>query len=519
MWSARLLGPQGATPEVGAVTWCDGSVSTADSVSGANSRIGSAQGDKVGSGGVTLLPSGNYVVVSVEWANGLATQAGAVFWGSATSLSPGPVSAVNAVIGVTGGDNIGSGGITILSNGNYVIASPIWSLFTGAATWCSGTSTSPVGAVTVSNSLVGGTNADQVSSAGIVALTNGNYVVRSPNADNGLINSAGAATWGNGLTGIVGIVTAANSLMGGNASDQISATDVKSLVNGHYVVCSSSWFSNRGAATFGDGSTGTVGTVSSVNSLVGDSTGDRVGGGGVVDILNGCYVVISQGWDDGAVTNAGAVTWANGAIGISGAVSQANSNYGSYLNDAVGSGGVTVTTDGNYVIVSPFADDGFVDVGVASWQDGTMANAGSIQTQSRINGSSNLDGFNMTVTAMDGGGYAVCMPKWDAPTAIDAGAVLFVPTVTQNNYNITVSVQNSLIGSVPNDQVGSGGVTKLYGGLCLVRSPLWNGASGQVGAITYVDFFPDWFILSPFPPQIPSWVSLPQMRWGVTSKC
>ncbi len=54
----------------------------------------------------------------------------------------------------------------------------------------------------------------------MTALTNGNYVVASPNWDNGPIVDAGAVTWGDGTTGITGPVTTTNSLHGTTAGDR-----------------------------------------------------------------------------------------------------------------------------------------------------------------------------------------------------------------------------------------------------------------------------------------------------------
>src|SRR5207302_529632 len=94
-------------------------------------------------------------------------------------------------------------------------------------------------------------------------------------------------TWGNGSTGISGTVSAANSLVGSNpgngivgnlSSGDLVGSWVTSLTNGNYVVKSPYWNGNRGAATWGSGSTGISGTVSAANSLVGNNSGDQVGG-------------------------------------------------------------------------------------------------------------------------------------------------------------------------------------------------------------------------------------------------
>ena len=58
---------------------------------------------------------------------------------------------------------------------------------------------------------------DYVGYGGVTALTNGNYVVASFSWNNGAATDAGAATWGSGTTGVSGVVSAANSLVGSTA--------------------------------------------------------------------------------------------------------------------------------------------------------------------------------------------------------------------------------------------------------------------------------------------------------------
>ena len=59
-----------------------------------------------------------------------------------------------------------------------------------------------------------GSSANENVGSGVTALSNGNYVVTSPVWNNGAVNSAGAVTFGNGTTGVSGTVSAANSLLG-----------------------------------------------------------------------------------------------------------------------------------------------------------------------------------------------------------------------------------------------------------------------------------------------------------------
>jgi hypothetical protein len=70
--------------------------------------------------------------------------------------------------------------------------------------------------VTPSNSLIGGTASDQVGNAGVTALNNGNYVVQSNNWDNPTesVVNARAVTFGSSIGGTVGLITSANSVLG-----------------------------------------------------------------------------------------------------------------------------------------------------------------------------------------------------------------------------------------------------------------------------------------------------------------
>jgi hypothetical protein len=109
------------------VTWGSGTAGVSGAVSEANSLVGSSSNDQVGSSGITVLSSGNYVVRSLNW-NGTR---GAVTWGSGTAGVSGAVSEANSLVGSSPNDQVGSGtnstsGITQLSNGNYLVDSPNW---------------------------------------------------------------------------------------------------------------------------------------------------------------------------------------------------------------------------------------------------------------------------------------------------------------------------------------------------------------------------------------------------------
>jgi hypothetical protein len=142
---------------------------------------------------------------------------------------------------------------------------------------------------------------------------------------------AGAVTWGNGTTGISGAVSAANSLVGG-AEDGLVGVRVKELANGSYVVIRPGWDSgsvtNVGAITWSKGVTGITGSVSAANSLVGSTSGVALGDNDVTVLTNGDYVVVAPYWDNGSVANTGSVTWGSLAAGVTGPVTARNSVLG-----------------------------------------------------------------------------------------------------------------------------------------------------------------------------------------------
>jgi hypothetical protein len=507
----------------GAVTWASGTTGIAGFVSSSNSLVGSHGNDDVGGssnlstgGGVTLLTNGNYVVQSPSWNSNM----GAATWGSGAGGVRGVVSSSNSLVGSTGGlyyssDQVGYA-VTALTNGNYVVSSPNWTGYEGAATWGNGT-IGVVGQVSAVNSLVGSHAYDQIGfgyfGGGIFALSNGNYVVDSPNWDGNGFSSGGmgAVTLGSGASGVVGIVSSTNSLVGSHTGDYVGGGSgtvgtpsggIALLANGNFVVSSPNWNGNLGAVTWGSGTLGIVGAVSSTNSLVGSNANDQVGSAGntvygqsgVTALTNGNYVVSSPNWNG----KAGAVTWGNGSTGVVGFVSSANSLIGTHANDNVGgvmgsssilNTGVTALNNGNYVVASPNWNGA---VGAVTWGNGNVGVKGIVSVSNSLIGSSANDqvggGFSSiygpatAVTVLANGNYVVDSPNWGG----NLGAV----TWGSGTAGVTglVSSLNSLVGSTAGDHVGLGnlgsivGIAALANGNYVVLSPSWNNS---IGAVTW----------------------------------
>jgi hypothetical protein len=275
----------------------------------------------------------------------------------------------NSLVGTSLDDQVGTLAVA-LTNGNYVVGSRFWDAAgapnVGAVTVASGT-TGLSGVVSPSNSLVGSTADDQIG-VRIIALPNGSFAMSSPLWDNGPAVNAGAVTWGSGSVGATGVLTASNSLVGSTTADSVGSGGIVELSNGNYVVSSPSWdavsAADVGALTFGLGSTGVVGTVSPANSLVGTRTEDRIGSSGVVAIAGGNYVAISPRWDADGVTDAGAITLASGVSGATGPVSATNSIVGGSAQD--------------FFLVDVFAyDNGNFVLRSTTWDNGGQPDAGA----------------------------------------------------------------------------------------------------------------------------------------------
>jgi hypothetical protein len=437
--------------------------------------------DKVGSGGIVVLANGNFVVVSPNWDGPNGGGKGAVTWvNGATGLS-GPVSASNSLVGnVDGdrlGDRLGESGVVALSNGNYVVVSSSWSngafAQAGAITLGNGAGGS-VGPVSISNSLVGSAASDQIGSGGVVPLGNGNYVVCSPNWSSG----AGAATWVDGSAGMSGAITSSNSLIGALSDDYVCSNGAVALANGNYAVISPDWDSDHGAVTWGSGGIGISGVVGAANSLLGAGTSDRVGSGGVIALTNGNYVVLSPQ----AASSRGAATWANGDTGLIGTVGVSNSLVGGGSASSVG------LSNGNYVVASPhWRNQGVTNAGATTWADGAVGLIGEVSASNSLVGSSPGDGISQNIVPLSNGNYVVSTVYWDDGSIADVGAVTWCG---QSGCVGTISSANSLVGSTQDDELGAYGignaVTALRNGNFVVACSSWdNGALVDAGAVTF----------------------------------
>ncbi|HMI79722.1 MAG TPA: hypothetical protein VK484_13075, partial [Ferruginibacter sp.] len=152
----------------------------------------------------------------------------------------------------------------------------------------------------------------------VTVLPNGNYIVSDPFYDEGAIANVGAVYLYNGSTHAL-----ISTLKGSATDDRVGGSGIIALPGSNFIVHSWSWHNgavfNAGAITWVNGVTGLSGVVSSANSIIGSQTNDVPGAR--TDILaNGNYVISTPYWSNGALTQAGAITWCSGTTGKSGVI-------------------------------------------------------------------------------------------------------------------------------------------------------------------------------------------------------
>ncbi|MEO7432964.1 MAG: hypothetical protein ABIR62_13265 [Dokdonella sp.] len=463
------------------------------------SLISVLTGYGIGSGSLQVVRDSDFVVCSPRWSNSSATHdMGAATWVDGNIGLDGMVSANNSIVGAHDSDSVCVGGVTALTNGDYVISSPNWGSDVthpiGAATHCARGGC--VGTVNASNSLTGNADGDEVG-LGVIALSNGNYVVASPWWSNSTTRYVGAVTLCSDGNGCTGAVTEANSLTGstdydllGQFGDGNDAAGVIPLSGGDFVVKDQNWHDERGvpvgSATHVSGTSGLVGRVSTQNSLVGTNDGDFAQSR-ITALTNGNYVVHTPYRDAGALADVGASTWCDGKAGCVGPLSEAISLQGSIANDRVGWGPQSgALTDGNYVVTSPYwSKDGISKVGAATWCSGVTGCSGPVSALNSLVGGAPYDIVGSAgVTPLPNGRYVVSSPYWANGTVARVGAATWCDA-GGDACVAPVSRANSLTGSAENDLVGNWQATALTNGNYVVYSGQWNLDGARVGAVTW----------------------------------
>ena len=371
-------------------------------------------GDRLGSDGVTALTNNNYVVASSTDNIGGIGNAGSVRLVDANGIPMG-----TPLVGDNTDDQLGSGGITALANGNYVIASPLDDfdiiidvvVDAGSVHLFDGDDGTPIG-----DPVIGNFNEDQMGIGGVTALANSNFVVTSYLDNVGGTLNAGSVILKNGTNGdlIDGIEGTINE-------DQVGRGGVTALINNasfNFVVVSH--FEDIGV----NQDAGSVRLVNGVNGvtigtpLVGDNVSDMLGSGGITALANGNYVIASPGDDDADTGNgdAGSVRLVNADTG-----QEINIEFGDIANKQLGVGAVTVLANGNFVLSNHLEDiNSIVDVGSVQLFDGSLGTPiGTPLTGNSSGDALSFDG----VTALPNSNYIVASRHENIGGITNAGSV------------------------------------------------------------------------------------------------
>ena len=450
----------------GAVTYCRQTTGCNGPVSPLNSLTGADVNTYLGSGEPIILANGSYVISAVN-TNGYAR--GVVTLGSGTAPTVGQVSAENSLIGERVNDRIGEGFVKALANGGYVVESPDWNDTRGAVTFCNGV-TGCKGFVSASNSLVGQQTGDRVGKSpvylesAVKEIGHGNYVVISASWQNGELRDVGAVTWLSPATGLNGVVNIGNSLVGAEANTKLGQVTV--LANGNYVVRGPA--GNKAGITFGNAATGVFGVVSEANSIVGSGTNNDFYFASVTPLTNGNYVINAPNYVVGPSLGS-TVMWCSGTSGCTGRMTEANSlvEVGTYslINPVV------PLTNGNYVVRSTRS---------ATFGNGSTGVTGRVSPDNSLI-SPNSVGQGMEIVALPNGNYYVLNADWDPAAAPGAGSRGAVTLGDGRNGTVgTMSETNSLVGERSGDVGGEYFSRVLPSGDLLLLNPRWRNHRGSV---------------------------------------
>jgi RNase P/RNase MRP subunit p29 len=371
-----------------------------------------------GQGGVTALTNGNFVVVSPQDDVGAVSAAGSVFLvnGATGALIGTPIN------GATVLDFLGVKKVSPLENGNYIIAAPYYDVSgrvdAGLVMLMGGTTGVEI------DSFSGFQAGDKISGGGVLGLSNNEFMVSSPDDEVGGVLAAGSIMFYD-ATG----VQIGTTLSGSHTNDYFGIGSKVQLANGNIVIASPRKSSvdgirpEVGMITLVDGSNKSVVSTFSIDT----ATSAQIGSGGVKDLGNGNYLAVSplQANPSAGLGNVGTAMIFNGTTGA-----QIGSTiFGDNSNDELGSSGVAVLENGNFILASAKDDvNGITDSGAVMLFNGaTGAQIGSAIAGDDANDQLGLDGV---VTLTDSNNYVIKSSKDDVDSLADAGSIILVNGTT-----------------------------------------------------------------------------------------
>ena len=459
------------------------------SICACNSLVGTTAGDKVGSGGITLLAPSTVanaptvIVSSPLWSkNGTLASFGAyTFFNAQAGAARGALSTSDgrSIYGNNVGDLSGASLYTSASYnpmsvpaGKAVLVAPNYNAGKGGITLFD--VTNPLaGASILSGSAVG----DYVGNGGIYSVSGSQFLLRSPNFGGGV----GALTYLDAANPpSSGVVSSANSLVGSSALDNLGGTNtLLGAVGSKTLVLNKS---NAGSIYLMDTTAvaGRTGVLDGNKGLVGSTVGDFVNASFNNDYYSaGKVFITAPNWDNGGATNAGAALRLDASLSNAptGTIGSGNALVGTSSVDRVGFSGVTQNAQGYYV-----RND--------YWSNGTIANAGAItffglgaamptgavSDANSLIGTAGNDLSGVYFADINAGNKLLLMaPNYGG----GKGAVRLVDFAA--GIKGTLDNTNALVGSTSGDRVGSNvSLTTLGGGFYALGSPTWRNGTGGI---------------------------------------
>lgn len=319
---------------------------------------GDQSGDNIGSDGIRLLENGNFTVRSRMDDVGAVVDAGSVML-----IDSETGNVIATISGDTAAANFSNAGIFPLTNGNFVISSTVDDVGgvddVGSVKLINGSTGSII------SSIEGDQLEDNLGSGGIATLNNGNFVISSWRDDVAGIQNAGSVKLVNGATGSV-----IASIDGDDVEDYFGQRAVLVLSNQNFVIANPNddigGLIDAGSVKIINGITGAI-----LASIDGDQSSDFLGYNGVFDGLpaggsDGSFVIFSEFDDVGSLINAGSIKIVDKVLN-----SEIFNIEGEQNGLRLGSGNPFVLNNGNFVVYSSTANfEMLIGAGIATLYNG-----------------------------------------------------------------------------------------------------------------------------------------------------
>jgi hypothetical protein len=400
-----------------------------DTYSVLGSVIGDDANDEMCSGNVYKLPNGNIAIVSPnDNVNGI-TKAGSI-----TFMNGFTGAVISKIAGEQSNESLGSMYNFRVLNGNYITADntnegslTLWNVADGTKL------------LTVDGELP-----DENLGSVVYALKNGNFVLGAPRYTHNGKSRAGRMFLINGSTGAI-----IKTHYGNTAMDNLGS-QIYELENGNFLAVSTSYNlvgkSSAGAVMLFDGTSGDL-----LASHYGDRANELFGSGGQVRVLNnGRYAVGSLNASPNNIATAGAVFLYDSSNG-----DLVGSFLGETANDRLAT--IHALDNGNFTISSSATDvNNVADVGMVkliNGTDGTLINTYS--------GSVLDDKVGTNLTILPGSKFHFTASAADIDNVTDSGLFMLIDGQSGN-------ILSKLSGENANDKVGSS--AKVDKDLMFIRS-------------------------------------------------